>query len=322
MRGGPLCKVKCAQCVITPMDLYVWIAEAINESSQTDQETSTCRGSITIHREFSLKDYERNLLSTLPNSVLDEIVENFDVQDVNSDEEDFLPDLNPIQAQFQHLLIDDQVKLLDNILEDLQAYDDKKWKKHTVGYLYPDILRSGHQLMSKCTKEELKIIANIIHAYTGHQFFNTSLNKATNANMIVKAFEGGNFVNETSRKKKKNIPHQPLTLLKCAQNCIMHESYPFLVLKVAYAKLRYLISYSDWLNNATVNMSTCIPRKLAGKSNVYIDLFCYPEYNVLHGQIEPHTLDYSHIITNVRSHISRHGYDYCKKEHFLQLCQE
>ena len=182
-------------------------------------------------------------------------------------------------------------------------------------------MRSGHQLMSKCTKEELKIIANVIHAYTGCQFFNTSLNKATNANMIVKAFEGGNFVKETSRKKKKNIPHQPLTLLKCAQNCIMHESYPLMVLKVAYAKLRYLISYSDWLNNATVNMSACIPRKLAGKSNVYIDLFCYPEYNVLCGQIEPHTLD-SHIITNVRSHISRHGYDYCKKEHYLELCQE
>ena len=188
------------------MDLYVWIAEAIYESSRTNQETSTCRHSKTVHREFSLKDYERNLLSTLPNTVLDEIVENFDVKDVNSDEEDFLPDLNPIQAQFHHLLIDDRFKLLDNILEDLQAYDDKKWRKHTVGYLYPDILRNGHQLMSKCTKEELKIIANVIHAYTGHHFFNTTLNKAANANMIVKAFEGGNFVNETSRKKKEKYP--------------------------------------------------------------------------------------------------------------------
>ena len=140
LRGGPLYKVKCAQYVITPMDLYIWIAEAINESSRTDQETSTCRGSITIHREFGLKDYERNLLSTLPNSVLDEIVENFDVQDVNSDEEDFLPDLNPIQAQFHHLLIDDQFKLLDNILEDLQAYDDKKWDKTYSGLFVPRYL--------------------------------------------------------------------------------------------------------------------------------------------------------------------------------------
>ena len=32
-RGGPLYKVKCVQYVVTPMDLYVWIAEAINESS-------------------------------------------------------------------------------------------------------------------------------------------------------------------------------------------------------------------------------------------------------------------------------------------------
>ena len=32
-RGGPLYKVKCGQYVITPMDLYVWIAKVINESS-------------------------------------------------------------------------------------------------------------------------------------------------------------------------------------------------------------------------------------------------------------------------------------------------
>ena len=31
-RGGPLYKVKCAQYVIMPMDLCVWIVEATNES--------------------------------------------------------------------------------------------------------------------------------------------------------------------------------------------------------------------------------------------------------------------------------------------------
>ena len=135
--------VKCAQYVVTPRDLYVWIAEAIEQSSRNDDNTHTCTHTKTVNKEFGLKDDERNLLSTVPNAVLDDLVENFDVQDVDSDEDDFLPDLNPIQAQLHHLLINDNFKLLDNILKDLQGYDHKKWGKHTVGYLYPDILRNG-----------------------------------------------------------------------------------------------------------------------------------------------------------------------------------
>ena len=38
--------------------------------------------------------------------------------------------------------------------------------------------------------------------------------------------------------------------------------------------------------------------------------------------MEPRTLDFSHVLTNIRMHICRHGYDFCKMEHFLELCSE
>ena len=49
-------------------------------------------------------------------------------------------------------------------------------------------------------------------------------------------------------------------------------------------------------------------------------LFCYPEYNSSRKQVEPHILDYSHILTNMRMHICKTGYDFCKTECYIELC--
>ena len=38
--------------------------------------------------------------------------------------------------------------------------------------------------------------------------------------------------------------------------------------------------------------------------------------------MEPRTLDFSHVLTNMRMHMCCHGYDFCKVEHFLELCAE
>lgn len=53
-----------------------------------------------------------------------------------------------------------------------------------------------------------------------------------------------------------------------------------------------------------------------------MDLFSYPEYSIKRKQIEARTLDYSHILTNIRMHICKGGYDFCSGEHFVQLCNE
>ena len=53
-----------------------------------------------------------------------------------------------------------------------------------------------------------------------------------------------------------------------------------------------------------------------------MELFAYPKFNVCCNQVESRTLDYSHILTNICSHICSKGYDYCPKEHFVELCEE
>ena len=53
-----------------------------------------------------------------------------------------------------------------------------------------------------------------------------------------------------------------------------------------------------------------------------MELFAYPEFNVCHNQVGSRTLNYSHILTNICSHICSKGYDYCPKEQFVELCEE
>ena len=77
-----------------------------------------------------------------------------------------------------------------------------------------------------------------------------------------------------------------------------------------------------WAMQSKIQMSVKISRKIAGLPDIEFLLFCYPEFSAQRKQLEPRTLDFSHVLTNIRMHICRHGYDFYKTEHFLELCSE
>ena len=122
----------------------------------------------------------------------------------SDDDEDFLPDLQTIQPQLRQLLSSENFNLLQDIVVELKEYDEDKWSHLTVTDLFPDMLRDAKVLMAKCLKEELGLIANVLHSYTGRAFFSQSFLKATNANLIARAFEGTNFVQQIQRRKQHN----------------------------------------------------------------------------------------------------------------------
>ena len=53
-----------------------------------------------------------------------------------------------------------------------------------------------------------------------------------------------------------------------------------------------------------------------------IELFSYPEFSCERNQLEAITFDFTHILTNIRCQILTRGFDYCKKEHFEELCKD
>ena len=61
---------------------------------------------------------------------------------------------------------------------------------------------------------------------------------------------------------------------------------------------------------------------MAGLPDIQFQVFCYLEFSEERKQLKPRTLDFSHVLTNIRMHICRHSYNFCKTEHFLELSSE
>ena len=114
----------------------------------------------------------------------------------------------------------------------------------------------------------------------------------------------------------------PDTLKQQCLKLILDKRYPLLPLQVSYANVTNWVRMTDWEMKSKNELSVKIPRKMVGLPDIQFQLFCYPEFSEESKQLESRTLDFSHVLTDMRMHNSRHGYDFCKMEHFLELCSE
>ena len=64
----------------------------------------------------------------------------------------------------------------------------------------------------------------------------------------------------------------------------------------------------DWECNSPIELELYIPQ-LQEENSFYHDSYSYPNFSRTRKQCEHHTMDPTHILTNMRSQISRHGYD-------------
>ena len=177
-------------------------------------------------------------------------------------------------------------------------------------------------LIAKCTRDEIRIIGNVLESYTSRAFFNATFTKARNANIITRAFEGTNFVQEVCKPRPVRMKKDPDGLKQQCLKLILDRSYPLLPLQVSYMNITNWVRMTNWAMQSKLQISVKIPMKIAGLPDIQFQLFCYPEFSAQRQQLEPRTLDFSHVLTNRRMYICRHGYDFCKMEHFLELCSE
>ena len=135
-------------------------------------------------------------------------------------------------------------------------------------------------------------------------------------------FEGTNFVQEVSKPRPVHMKTTPDMLEQQCLKLLLDQSCPLLPLQVSNTNVTYWVKMMEWASKSKIQMSVEIPRKIAGLPDIQFQLFCYPEFSAERKQLEPRTLDFSHILTNIRMHICRHSYGFCKTEHFLELCCE
>ena len=153
------------------------------------------------------KPTEKNLLSTLPVHFQNEAMEILDFEHDPDDveNEDYLPDINDQQTPLERLLLSKNFKLLHEILEKLREVDPVKWEDVTLHDIFPDMLRGSKLLFERCCIPEITCIGKVLESYTGRSFYSTQLSKSRNVNIICKAFEGRNFVQENKRIRQANI---------------------------------------------------------------------------------------------------------------------
>ena len=174
------------------------------------------------------------------------------------------------------------IKLLDEILEDLKEYNTKKWVNYSSEQLYPTILTSVVELNKNCTVPELSIIGKVMEHKTGCKFFISGIPKAVNVNNISKAFGADEFIAlpiwcEHLKRKVKSLQILSKEILMC-------EDYKVMQLQVALANVMHREKCEKWLQDFLINLLGHVPH--IHSNHVLFPVFSYPEYNKKRKQIE------------------------------------
>ena len=199
-----------------------------------------------LPKQIGLKPDERKL-SALPRQIHEQATDYKDTNDWDNDkgkETEYLPNLNA-PTPLDKLLMNENFKLIQDILDELQEYDMEKWGNVQVFERFPDILKDSEVLYEKCRVAELAKIAKVLESYTHRSFFSHQFTKAKNVNIICKAFEGSNFVQE-HQKTKSRILHTPRSLLQLSKAVPLHKIYPTICLQVSYANVVHKLAKTKW----------------------------------------------------------------------------
>lgn len=318
--GGDLFNGCVSHLFTTCSDFEVWAKfslKLLNEQRQQNVAQNNHQGATDKKKQSTvvcgLQDDETNLLSLLPQQLADHLA--------TENAENILEGVN--NTQLYKVLTAANFNLLNDIKSDLSDYNPRKWTQRKLDKLYPEILRNPQTLNKECTAKELIIIAKILQVFTGRKFYSPSMGKGANVNMISKAFEGDDFISEVKRKFKRAVKN-PISLTTQCRNIIMQRSYADTALQVSYADVWHIVNKETWDSKCQIDMHVKLP--FTGKPNVShvtMDLFCFPEFNSKRNQFEPRLLDYSHILTNMRTHICKTGgYDFCPTQHFRELATD
>ena len=288
--------------------------EANRQDELNTQEPSGRRKNSDM--KCGLEPEETNLLSLLPQNIADNLALQYET-------DENIADTDNNETNLYKVLTAANFNLLNDIKSDLAEYNPRKWTQTKLDLLYPEILRNPQALNKECTAKELHIIAKILQVFTGRKFYSPSIGKGANVNMLSKAFEGDDFISEVKRKFKRAV-RNPISLTTQCRNFLMHSSYADTALQVSYAEVCHIVNKTKWDSKCKIDMHVKVPfTGVANVNQVTMDLFCFPEFNTKRNQFEPRLLDYSHILTNMRTHICKTGgYDFCPTEHFRELARD
>ena len=215
------------------------------EEEENEEETST-DPNVKSSKVYGLCSEEENLLSVVDAAILLEIRQQREyVQQVEIDNDEYLPDIDKPPSQLAVLLGSKEFMLLEEIASDIQELNNSKWSTLTPDALFLDMLQDAGVLYKSCTIKDLVFIGKVLECYTGRPWYNHKISKAWNVNTIVDAFDSKNFIAEwVLQKQEKNI-HNPKSLYYIARN-FMKEHWKPVQLQVSYALALHKVKIEKW----------------------------------------------------------------------------
>ena len=252
-----------------------------------------------------LRESERNLVHLLDNEIVTaletELGDNFfdeaNTLESNNDER------NSVEVLLSLALKHEDITLLRDILEDPCEFNEKKWDNCSPEDFYPRILTDPNILNKTCTVPKLTIISRAIEHKTGRKFYISSTPKVVNVNLLMQAFGGDTFLYIPTQNINKKAKVK--TLQQLAKEVLADDTYKVEQLQVTLANAIHTEKREQWLHNCPIHLSAYIPH--VWEEHLEFEIFSYLEFSLKREQVEHRTLDYTHILTNMKTRILSEG---------------
>ena len=268
--------------------------------------------------QVGLRDDERSLAHLLDREIANDIECEIGEEFSALEEDPVLTEKDLSQVLLSLTLRHSDVTLLNDIVADLKEFNERKWINLTVEELYPGLLTNSVRLNKECTAPELFVISRTLEQRTLRKFAKSGVPKAMNVNYITQAFGGETFLELP--KKKTNRVRQVPSLHSLCKKILQDAEYKLVQLQVSLANALHREKREKWVENCPIFRWGYVPHVFA--DHVAVPYFSYPEFDEERQQVEFRTLDCTHILTNMKTHILTRGYDFCKKEHFQEVATE
>ena len=209
-----------------------------------------------------------------------------------------------------HILDSSEDDIEDNfpmevLMELRKLKSGPKWMKCDINDLIIGYLKSFDIAMT-LTHAEIDKISELILTYTCHQIFNKSSKKSVKAAKLIENLTGI-VTNVNEARRRSTHGNSPPTLFQCAQSKLLSKYYPKVFLEIAAAKYMLPNKLQKWESSSDVQIEILITNKDDEGKKFHHISFSKPNKSEKRNQVKHRTMDPTHILTNLRSQICRHG---------------
>ena len=88
---------------------------------------------------------------------------------------------------------------------------------------------------------------------------------------------------------------------------------------ISFTTVCLKLKQKEWNSHQFVETYCHIPSADSTEAEHVMEFFSIPECNTKRDEVEFHTLDYTHMLMNMHSHILACGYDFCPTQHYRDV---